>query len=108
MYINILYYHNTTNKIILQALFFFFIQNLSKIFSKEEGEMNREERNKLWMEARDKGITLTFLSTKVGYSISMLSKYFRHQVSLPSEVEDLIATIIHETKLYILQKVEVK
>lgn len=70
--------------------------------------MNRDQRNKLWMEARDKGLTLTQLSKEVGYSISMLSKYFRHQVSLSTEVESKLIRIIKEKKLFIMQLVEIE
>jgi transcriptional regulator with XRE-family HTH domain len=70
--------------------------------------MNRDQRNKLYLEARDKGLTLTQLSKEVGYSISMLSKYFRHQLSLPAETESKLVQVIKEKKLFIMQLVEVE
>ncbi|MGD6896085.1 hypothetical protein [Bacillus infantis] len=70
--------------------------------------MSKQSRDKLFLEARDKGLTITWLSEQVGCSVSMLSRYFRNQANLSKAKEEALFTCINNSKKYEWKRVEVK
>lgn len=70
--------------------------------------MNREQRNQLFIEARNKELTLTSLSIIVGCSTSMLSKYFSHKANLSPKKEQKLIDHIHQAKLFEWRKVVIE
>ncbi|WP_286231290.1 hypothetical protein [Neobacillus mesonae] len=70
--------------------------------------MNREQRNQLFIEARNKELTLTSLSVMMGCSTSMLSKYFSHKANLSSEKEQKLIRLIHQAKQFEWRRVAVE
>lgn len=70
--------------------------------------MSKQNRDRLLIEVRNKGLTMTVLAEQVGCSISMISKYFRNQTNLSKQKEDLLVQFINKTKMYEWKKVEVK
>lgn len=70
--------------------------------------MNRELRNQLFIEARNKELKLTNLAEMLGCSTSMLSKYFSHKANLSYEKEQKLIGLIHQAKQFEWRRVAIE
>lgn len=69
--------------------------------------LNKEQRWQLRMEAKEKGITMTFLANICGVTVGLISKYFSGDCNLAPSMEELIITTIRDSRRFVWQKVKV-
>lgn len=70
-------------------------------------QLNKDQRWQLRLEAKDKGITLTFLADICGVTLSLISKYFSSDCNVSPATEELIIKTIKESRRFVWQKVKV-
>lgn len=67
--------------------------------------MTRDQRNQLFLEARDKELRLTNLAQAINCSPSLLSKYFSHKCNLSPNKEQKLINLIRQARQYEWRKV---